>query len=211
MTNPWTEVSLEDYESHMALSEVYQLQTLDAIMHSQFSTYKIESVAILGVAGGNGLGNLEQLPDIKNIYGVDINAGYLRASEERYPALRGRYSTLLADINADCSLLPRVDMVIANLFIEYVGCRNFAAAVGAMAPKYVSCVIQIDTADTFVSDSPYAARLGVLDSVHSAVDSEELAAQLVLKGYKPAGIASTKLPNGKYFRRLDFERIEAEV
>lgn len=52
MDNPWKEVALSDYENHMSLSNVYQLQTLDAIMRSQFESYPVVSAAILGVAGG---------------------------------------------------------------------------------------------------------------------------------------------------------------
>ena len=32
MKNPWEEISLDDYESHMSLDSVYQLQTMNAIM-----------------------------------------------------------------------------------------------------------------------------------------------------------------------------------
>lgn len=204
MNNPWKEVQLSDYESHMALSDVYQLQTLDHIMGAQFESYRVESVAILGVAGGNGLANLIDLPSIHTIYGVDINPDYLRATEDRYPLLAGRYTSVLADINDDSVCLPHAELVVANLFIEYVGCRNFSRAIHRMCPNYVSCVIQIDPADSFVSDSPYAVRLGVLDAVHASVDATELIEAMRRIGYSLIYDTSTTLPNGKIFRRLDF-------
>ena len=36
MKNPWEEISLEDYENHMQLDSVKQLQTINSIMNAQF-------------------------------------------------------------------------------------------------------------------------------------------------------------------------------
>lgn len=204
MDNPWKEVALSDYENHMSLSNVGQLQTLDMIMAQQFSAYPVKSVVILGVAGGNGLGNLAAIPSIEAIYGVDINAGYLEASSGRYPQLKGRYTPVLADINADCSHLPSADMVIANLFIEYVGCDNFVKAVKKIDPGFISCVIQVDPAESFVSDSPYTEKLEALSSVHDTVDADLLTEKLGQAGYTVVSDSSTPLPNGKIFRRIDY-------
>lgn len=37
MANPWEEIKLDDYENHMSLDSVKQLQTMNMIMKSQFS------------------------------------------------------------------------------------------------------------------------------------------------------------------------------
>ena len=55
MSNPWEEIILDDYEKHMSLDSVRQLQALDSIMKEQFAAYPVETAAVLGVAGGNGL------------------------------------------------------------------------------------------------------------------------------------------------------------
>lgn len=204
--NPWRNVALADYEGHMSRSNVMQLQTLDRIMKEQFHDYPIESVAILGIAGGNGLGNLSVLPTIKHIIGIDINLEYLEASKSRYPELSDRYETLLADICEDSIELPQVDMVVANLFVEYVGCKVFADAVCRMSPRYVSCVIQIDPAESFVSDTPYSTKLAVLDSVHSTVNHSELTEAMHSHGYDRKSVFMTDLPNSKRFMRLDYCR-----
>ena len=39
MTNPWEEISLDDYEKHMSLESVRQLQAMNAIMKEQFAAY----------------------------------------------------------------------------------------------------------------------------------------------------------------------------
>lgn len=51
MSNPWEEISLDDYEKHMSLDSVRQLQALDSIMKEQFAAYPVETAAVLGVAG----------------------------------------------------------------------------------------------------------------------------------------------------------------
>lgn len=56
----------------MSLDNVYQLQTLNEMMKKQFYSYSIESVMILGVAGGNGLEHIYK-EKFSSVYGVDIN------------------------------------------------------------------------------------------------------------------------------------------
>lgn len=98
MSNPWEKVSLEDYENHMKLSTVQQLQKLNEIMKSQIYKYKVSTVAILGVAGGNGLNHID-ISQIQTVYGVDINQNYLDACKEKYINLK------------DCLILKRLDFI----------------------------------------------------------------------------------------------------
>ena len=39
--NPWKEISLSDYENHMSLESVHQLQALNRIMKEQFHRYEL--------------------------------------------------------------------------------------------------------------------------------------------------------------------------
>lgn len=59
MSHPWKEIALRDYENHMRLENVYQLQTMNEMMKEQFCAYPAQSVMILGVAGGNGLEHID--------------------------------------------------------------------------------------------------------------------------------------------------------
>ena len=60
MSNPWQKINLSDYENHMSLESVYQLQVLNQMMQAQFTDYDIETIMILGVAGGNGLEHIDK-------------------------------------------------------------------------------------------------------------------------------------------------------
>lgn len=55
MNNTWENIEISDYENHMRHDSVLQLQCLCEIMNNQFFEYDINSIMILGVAGGNGL------------------------------------------------------------------------------------------------------------------------------------------------------------
>lgn len=70
MKNPWEEISLTDYENHMKLDSVMQLQTLNEMMKGQFETYPVSSVMVLGIAGGNGMEHAAK-DKYKKIYGAD--------------------------------------------------------------------------------------------------------------------------------------------
>ena len=55
MNNPWEDIKLDDYENHMSMDSVKQLQTMNAIMKEQFEDYPVDTAMVLGIAGGNGL------------------------------------------------------------------------------------------------------------------------------------------------------------
>ena len=88
MKNPWEEISLTDYENHMQLDSVMQLQVLNEMMIGQFYTYPVSSIMIFGIAGGNGLEHIQK-DKFDKIYGIDINPLYLQAVIQRYSELNG--------------------------------------------------------------------------------------------------------------------------
>ncbi len=83
MKNPWEEISLEDYENHMRLESVLQLQALNEMMKGQLEDYPASKVMILGVAGGNGLEHIRR-DRVEKVYGMDVNAAYLEAAAARH-------------------------------------------------------------------------------------------------------------------------------
>ena len=60
MKNPWEKIPLSDYENHMKLDSVMQLQAMNEMMKGQFSAHPISSVIILGIASGNGLEHIQK-------------------------------------------------------------------------------------------------------------------------------------------------------
>lgn len=206
MNNPWEDISLSDYENHMSLDSVKQLQAMNSIMKEQFEAYPVDTAMVLGIAGGNGLEHVSG-NKYKTVYGVDINAGYLKAVEARYGALEGVLKCVKADIINECYKLPEAQLVIANLLIEYVGYEAFMKAMMRVRPLYISCVIQINIDEhQWVSDSPYLHAFDRLDEVHCQMEDEALTKAMEETGYRNILSESYPLPNGKALLRLDYSK-----
>jgi hypothetical protein len=206
MKNPWEEISLEDYENHMCLESVMQLQTMNVIMKNQFEKYPVTSAMILGIAGGNGVEHINR-SKYKAVYGIDINEEYLKAVAERYSDFSDVLTCMKIDLNNETEKLPHADLIIANLLVEYIGYEVFKKSVLKVNPEYVSCVIQINTdKKKWVSDSPYLHAFDRLDEVHHQMEEKALSGSMKEIGYSLIFQESKALPNGKALVRLDFQR-----
>ena len=206
MKNPWEEISLDDYERHMGLGSVMQLQAMNGMMKNQFADYPVKSAMVLGVAGGNGLEHVDP-EKYDAVYGVDINARYLEAVKKRYANLDGTLECLCLDLTKDFENLPCIELLIANLLVEYIGYEVFQKTVSHVRPKYVSCIIQINMEETeWVSDSPYIHAFDRLDEVHHQMDEKSLSDAMEKISYSRTKRAEQNLPNGKKLLRLDFVR-----
>lgn len=203
MKNPWEEISLTDYENHMKLDSVMQLQTLNEMMKGQFETYPVSSVMVLGIADGNGMEHAAK-DKYKKIYGVDVNSDYLREAALRFPELHGILECLCLDLREEADQLPKADMVIADLLIEYIGYGCFQKVIRQTEPKYISCVIQINTTDHWVSDSPYMRVFDGLERVHHQMEEDSLEKAMRAVGYHPLRTLERMLPGGKKLVRTDF-------
>ena len=205
MKNPWEEISLDDYENHMSLDSVRQLQAMNALMKEQFEAYPVHTAMVLGVAGGNGIEHVRP-EKYRAVYCVDINEEYLNAVRERY-AGQPAVQCLRADLTEEADRLPDAELVIANLLIEYIGYPAFISVIRKVNPEYVSCVIQINTDEkNWVSDSPYLHVFDGLDRVHHQMEEGALTAAMKEAGYTGILRAEEALPNGKALVRLDYRR-----
>ncbi|MCI8410342.1 MAG: methyltransferase type 11 [Lachnospiraceae bacterium] len=205
MKNPWEEIPLDDYENHMKLDSVMQLQAMNAMMKGQFDTYPISSVMVLGVAGGNGLEHIQK-EKFEKVYGVDINASYLQEVVLRYPDLTGVLECLCINLMEETNKLPKADMVIANLLLEYIGYECFQKAIKQVNSQFVSCIIQINMEDNWVSDSPYLHVFDGLEQVHHQMEEQALEESMIGIDYHIVRTLERLLPNGKKLVQIDFER-----
>ncbi len=202
--NPWEDILLEDYENHMKLENIRQLQTLNGIINEQLYRYAVSEIAILGIAGGNGLEHVDPAK-IKTVYGIDINQDYLDACKKRFPGLSSTLVTKKMDLSDDGVVLPDVDLVIADLTIEYIGISHFINGLKKTHPAFVSCVIQQNFDGGFVSESPYAELLSDLSDIHQDIDETDLSESMKGSGYELVFREDIPLPNSKSFICLDFK------
>lgn len=209
MKNPWEEIPLSDYENHMKLDSVQQLQTMNGMMQEQFNSYPVSSVMILGIAGGNGLDHIQK-EKFERVYGVDVNSAYLKEAARRYSHLDGVLQCICTDLLDGADKLPRADLVIANLLVEYIGYKCFQNVIQQVRPKYVSCIIQINVEDGWVSDSPYLRVFDRLEQVHHQMEEHALKKAMLEISYHTINVFERTLPNGKKFVQMDFEYSQRE-
>ena len=206
MNNPWKDIKLSDYENHMKLDTVMQLQVLNERMKAQFEIGKASSILILGVAGGNGLEHID-VSRVKKLYVLDINKEYLKTCKQRYPMLNAITTYLCEDLTDEEATLPYAELIVANLLIEYIGYECFQNVVKKVSPKAVSCIIQVNGEENFVSQSPYVHAFDQLDCVHHNVEEKELSLAMKAIGYELSHKTETLLPNGKKLIQLDFIKL----
>lgn len=203
MKNPWQNILLDDYENHMKLDNIKQLPIMNKMMKNQFYRYPIKTMMILGIAGGNGLEHID-VKKFHKIYGIDINQDYLQECKKRYQNLSDILECLCIDLTNNCVELPKVDMLIANLLIEYIDYDCFQRIINKLRCKYVSMIIQVNDGDTFVSDSPYLHVFDDLNQVHHQIKEDELILLMNKTGYNLITIDNQLLPNNKKLVQLDF-------
>ena len=206
MSNPWNSIKLIDYESHMSLDSVGQLQALNRMMAAQFESFPVKTAMVLGVAGGNGLEHIDT-DKYQTVYGVDINEDYLKEVYKRHKDKEKVLRCLQLDLVNEADKLPHAELVIANLLVEYIGYEAFKNAVKKISPQYVSVGIQINTdPEAWVSDSPYLHAFDSLEEVHHQMEENELTECLKKAGYSLKGSEREDLPNGKALVRLDYKK-----
>jgi hypothetical protein len=203
--HPWRGIDLDVYEQHMGDPRVGQLQRLHDITEEQLAAYPSRAIGVLGIAGGNGLDLID--PETTDaVYGYDVNPDYLAACEARYRDDFGDRLHLI-ETRIDRSVtIERVDLLIANLIIEYVGIDEFVAfaAANARSIGVLSCVIQRNDAEGFVSSTDYASSFDALASVSSDIDPETLTSAMSDVGFVALERHEYPLPNGKALVREDF-------
>ena len=105
-------------------------------------------------------------------------------------------------------VIEPVDLLVANLIVEYVGEAEFAAFAAANAASIglLSCVLQQGSSAGFVSTTRYASSLEGLSSVSSQIDAVSFASAVTAAGFDSVLRRAYPLPNGKSLLRIDFER-----
>ena len=203
MKNPWIDVPLVSYEGHMGQADIAQMQGLRELMRRRFVCYPARSIAVWGVAGGNGLSHIQ--PDmVDTVLAVDINEAYLAACAKRNPQLSGKLQTICADLTQPLTNMPHADLLLADLLVEYIGIPCFIKRVAEAAPLRVCCVIQCNNTAAFVSASPYMQDLSGIGALHTDIESGDLVAALARAGYRLYYQEEHFLRSGKSFLRLDF-------
>lgn len=199
MNNPWLEIPLSDYESHMSLPTIAQAEMLAAQFSDALHQFSPESVAVIGCAGGNGF---DRIPSAtKRVVGVDINPSYIASASSRYLGRIPGLEFHVADIQDGPLPFAPVDLVFAALVFEYV---SLSAALGNLSrvcrpgAHLVSVLQQPSVHVHAVSPSPYQS-IQVLVPLMRLISPVDLAACAESCGFMLESEKTLALKSGKEF------------
>jgi len=149
---------LADYEGHMRSAHVQQLEVLSELFAKALAYCRPISVAVLGIAGGNGLDQIDT-SITKRVVGLDINPLYLEEVRRRYGQMRG-LQLFCIDLAEQAVDLEPVQLVHAALMFEHAGVsRCLENALSLVAPGgFFSVVLQLPSdREPDVSPSDFSA------------------------------------------------------
>jgi hypothetical protein len=197
MSNPWLSIPLEDYEGHMGSAGVRQLTVLAELFKCALDRCLPESVAVLGVAGGNGLEQID-CAATKRIVGVDINQRYLDEVQRRFGTLAG-LELHCRDLAERGFRLAPVALVHAALIFEHVGLGlALENVLSLVAPGgRLSVVLQLSSGDELGVASTSYTSMQKLKQDFALIDISEFQCLLGQKGFQLVEQENRALPAGK--------------
>jgi len=175
MNNPWKEIPLSDYEGHMTLPEVGQSSMLADEFTNLLKTYRSNSVAVIGCAGGNGFDEAFQ-SGVERIVGIDINHDYLVETKSRYEGKFSELDVYCANVEDELPDISPVDMIYAALIFEYVDVKKTLSSLKKICKKggVLAVLLQLPKEGlSNVSPSPFTS-LGQLTSIMRLVPPSEI-------------------------------------
>ncbi len=199
MANPWLSVPLTDYEEHMDSAEVQQLGALADLFGEALDYRRPASVAVLGVAGGNGLDRVDGTVT-RRVLGIDFNPTYLEAVRRRFGALAGLELHCL-DLAEQVVQLRAVELVHAALVFEHAGIgKCLENAITLVEPGgALSVVLQLPSEEAADVTPSRFASIQNLKGHFALVDPATLRGMLEQRGFGLRRDRRRSLPGGKSF------------
>jgi hypothetical protein len=207
--NPWLQLPLEEYESHMGSRGTNQLGPLADLFGEAVARLRPRSLAVLGVSGGNGLQHVDSTLTVR-VVAIDLNPAYLETTRQRYPDVRGLELHPI-DLAHDTLSLEPVALVHAALLFEHAGIgKCLDNALSLVAPGgHLSVVLQLPTVrHEAVTPSPLP-RINALAEHFSFVDPHRLRRILSAQGLRLTHQSRVALASGKVFWSGYFEKRSA--
>jgi len=203
--NPWINIPLSDYESHMSMGTVGQAQMLSDIFADVLNRYLPKSVAMLGCAGGNGFDRARR-SSATRVVGIDINPEYVEQAKARYGRLISNLELFCGDIQTDEFTFKPVDLVFAGLVFEYVDAGRVLSRVSHMMNPdgVLVAVLQLPANGIEeITPSPYKS-LNLLKACMSLVQPEPFIELAENHGYCKKVIEMRNSIGGKEFLIIHF-------
>jgi len=204
---PWTQIPLNDYESHMNLPEIGQASYLADTMGELAQMIQPQTVAVIGCAGGNGFDQLKE-SGVEHLIGIDINNDFCDIAFDRYGEQFEHLEIMTADFCDETCEFDPVQFLFAGLFFEYVDLQRAIkkCAEQIVSGGYFAAVIQLPC-DTIaeISPSPLSETLSQLSSIMNLIDPVQLEQIAAESGFTLLDSRIDTLESGKSFKLFLFQ------
>jgi hypothetical protein len=210
MRHPWFEIPIADYEAHMALPSVGQAQLLGTALQRTVTQFQPRSLAVLGVAGGNGLDRLQR-GLVRRVVALDFNPDYLALCTRRYAASFTEFEPVLHDLSQGPPGITPVECVFAGLVLEYLCVESFCGYLASLLTTGGSftALLQLPSPTLpEVSPSPFTS-LTRLEPAFSFVDPASLHDSLSAHGFSRVVSDRYDLDSGKSFYYATYQATNA--
>ena len=199
MPNSWLAVPLPEYEQHMSSMEVQQLGALSDLFAEAIRYCRPYSIAVLGIAGGNGLDHVDSSITAR-VVGLDVNPLYLEAVRQRYSHLPG-LELYFVDLSEQHVDLEPVQLVHAALIFEHAGVDCcLENAISMIVPGgLLSIVLQLPTESGQTVGTSQFSSIQNLKSHFSLISPSWLRESLAGRGFQLIHQTTRALPAGKGF------------
>jgi len=183
----------------MKSADVRQLDALSELFAEALAYCRPRSVAVLGIAGGNGLEHVDRNTTTR-VVGVDVNPGYLDEARRRFGA-QGELELYCVDLAEQVIEVKPVELVHAALVFEHAGtgrCLENALSLVANGGA-LSVVLQLPSeTEQGVGASPFPS-LQRLKEDFSLIPPERFCELLEPRGFRLEHETRRSLPAGKEF------------
>jgi len=199
MSNPWLNVPLTEYEQHMSSAEVQQLGALSDLFAEALGRCRPLSIAVLGIAGGNGLDHIDSTITAR-VVGLDLNPLYLAAVQQRYSHVLG-LELHCVDLSEQRVKLEPVQLVHAALVFEHAGvdcCLENALSMITPGGN-LSVVLQLPAESGPTVGASHLSSMQNLKSHLSLVSPAWLRESVSGRGFRLVHQTTRALPAGKGF------------
>jgi hypothetical protein len=209
MSNPWLSVPLSEYEQHMNSEEVQQLGALSELFVEAIERCRPSSIAVLGIAGGNGLEQIDSSVT-RRIVGLDLNPQYIETVRQRHSHLPG-LDLRCVNLSEQRIMLEPVQLVHAALIFEHAGVdRCLENAIALTAPGgNLSVVLQLPAESGKAVGTSRFASIENLHAHFSFVRPAALCESLAGRGFRLTHETTRNLPGAKGFWAAIFSAPEA--
>ena len=194
----------------MALPSVGQAQLLASALQRTVAQLQPCSLAVLGVAGGNGLEALDRSL-VRRVVALDVNPDYLALCSRRYGASFTEFEPVLHDLSQGPPGITPVECVFAGLVLEYVCVELFCGYLRSLltAGGSFAALLQLPSPKLpEVSPSPFTS-LTRLESVFSFVHPASLHDRLSAHGFSRIVSDRYNLASGKSFYYASYQATNA--